>query len=204
MWNGSCWSAAQRGALVSVGHRGGTRAGCSSPPMPLWWPRNEARAFPGVPLGGTARSGRWRIELFIRPRRRGRGDRTIHSVITVPNLLSPRFSVPVQFSAGAGTVIVVPAPFIGRPIRVTSLQATAVPSSAGVGTFAIGLASGPASTTGVITRTVPVSGAPVEVRLRNNKYVQPVLAVAGTELAVITLTNCTITGVIMMTVMSAF
>jgi len=28
----SCWSAAQRGALVSVGCRGGTRAGCSSPP----------------------------------------------------------------------------------------------------------------------------------------------------------------------------
>ena len=40
----SGWSAAQRGALVSVGHRGGTRAGCSSPPMPLWWPRNEACA----------------------------------------------------------------------------------------------------------------------------------------------------------------
>ena len=38
------WSAAQRGALVSVGCRGGTRAGCSSPPMPLRWPRNEARA----------------------------------------------------------------------------------------------------------------------------------------------------------------
>ena len=36
MWNGSCtkkqgWSAAQRGALVSVGCRGGTRAGCKFP-----------------------------------------------------------------------------------------------------------------------------------------------------------------------------
>ena len=36
------WSAAQRGVLVSVGHRGGTRVGCSSLPMPLRWPRNEA------------------------------------------------------------------------------------------------------------------------------------------------------------------
>jgi hypothetical protein len=61
------WSAAQRGALVSVGHRGGTRAGCSFPPMPLWWPRNEACATRGVGLVPTARSGRWRIELFIRP-----------------------------------------------------------------------------------------------------------------------------------------
>ena len=60
------WSAAQRGALVSVGHRGGTRAGCSSPPMPLRWPRNEARAHRAWPRP-TARSGRWRIELFIRP-----------------------------------------------------------------------------------------------------------------------------------------
>jgi hypothetical protein len=63
------WSAAQRGALVSVGHRGGTRAGCSSLPMPLRWPRNEARgaSLPrGTPVP-TARSGRWRIELFIRP-----------------------------------------------------------------------------------------------------------------------------------------
>ena len=66
----SGWSAAQRGALVSVGRRGGTRAGCSSPPMPLRRPRNEARGGP-PPVGPstvpTARSGRWRIELFIRP-----------------------------------------------------------------------------------------------------------------------------------------
>jgi hypothetical protein len=58
--NGSCgctpvgrgiglrWSATQRGVLVSVGYRGGTSAGNRSPPMPLRWPRNEARAFTGV------------------------------------------------------------------------------------------------------------------------------------------------------------
>jgi hypothetical protein len=40
------WSAAQRGALVSVGRRGGTRAGCSFPPMPSRRPRNEARGAP--------------------------------------------------------------------------------------------------------------------------------------------------------------
>ncbi|CAM6106098.1 unnamed protein product [Calypogeia fissa] len=34
-------------------------------PMPSGWPRNEARAF-GRP-SGSARSGRWRIELSIRP-----------------------------------------------------------------------------------------------------------------------------------------
>lgn len=32
MWNGSRWSAAQRGVLVSVGYRGGTSAGNRSPP----------------------------------------------------------------------------------------------------------------------------------------------------------------------------
>ena len=45
MRNGSCWSAARRGALVSVGWRGGTRAGSSCPPMPSCRPRDEARAF---------------------------------------------------------------------------------------------------------------------------------------------------------------
>ena len=32
MWNGSRWSAAQRGVLVSVGYRGGTSAGNRFPP----------------------------------------------------------------------------------------------------------------------------------------------------------------------------
>jgi hypothetical protein len=65
MRNGESWSAAQRGALVSVGYPGGTTAGFCRLPMPSGWPRNEARAF-GRPLG-PARSGRWRIELSIRP-----------------------------------------------------------------------------------------------------------------------------------------
>ena len=51
------WSAAQRGALVSVGCHGGTRAGCSSPSMPLWRPRNEARAPSWGVLSGNCALG---------------------------------------------------------------------------------------------------------------------------------------------------
>jgi hypothetical protein len=50
MRNGESWSAAQRGALVSVGYPGGTRAGFCRLRMPSGWPREEARAF-GRPFG---------------------------------------------------------------------------------------------------------------------------------------------------------
>jgi hypothetical protein len=69
----SSWSAAQRGALVSVGCRGGTNRGVPDPKvlpskvMPLRRPRNEAREYSYSWFRPTARSGRWRIELFIRP-----------------------------------------------------------------------------------------------------------------------------------------
>jgi hypothetical protein len=64
----SGWSAAQRGALVSVGRRAGTRAGSSRPAHAA--AAAEERSARGPPRGTrvpTARSGRWRIELFIRP-----------------------------------------------------------------------------------------------------------------------------------------
>jgi hypothetical protein len=49
MRKGASWSATQRGALVSVGWPGRTRAGLCHPPMPSGWPRNKARAFGRLP-----------------------------------------------------------------------------------------------------------------------------------------------------------
>jgi hypothetical protein len=60
------WSAAQRGALVSVGRRGGTRAGFVAR-LCRCVGRGTKRAPLEAGLRAPARSGRWRIELSIRP-----------------------------------------------------------------------------------------------------------------------------------------
>ena len=61
-----------RRSTRGAGQRGPTRrdkSGLCCPPMPLRWPRDEARAFLGrrASSEAPARSGRWRIELSIRP-----------------------------------------------------------------------------------------------------------------------------------------
>ena len=66
------WSAAQRGALVSVGCRGGTSAGNRFPPHAVAAAEERSMRHPlladvAPSKGSTACSGRWRIELFIRP-----------------------------------------------------------------------------------------------------------------------------------------
>ena len=139
---------------------------------------------------------------------RGRSNQEVHKVVTVPTLLRPTFSVPVQFQVTASGNITLPTGLNGHPIRVTSMRATAVAANnATSGTFTIELGSGVSGGAGVRTRNVCVSSSPIEIQLRNNKYVQPVNGVAGgsgTVLAAIAMSNCVIVGVIMVTVMSSF
>ena len=66
------WSAAQRGALVSVGQPGGTTAGCKCSAHAVGLAEERSMRHPlladvAPSKGSTACSGRWRIELFIRP-----------------------------------------------------------------------------------------------------------------------------------------
>ena len=67
MRNGASWSAARRGALVSVGWRGGTRAGCSWPADAVAPAEERSARHPVAGFLAPARSRRWRSGLSIRP-----------------------------------------------------------------------------------------------------------------------------------------
>lgn len=125
-------------------------------------------------------------------------------VVTVPTLLRPTYSVPVSFDMTASGDILVPSSLLGRSHRVTSMRATAISSNAGPGNLTIGLANGAANNISVQTRTIPVTSAPIEIILRNNRFVQHSNAAGTTILATLGMTNCRLIGVIMVSVLGTF
>jgi len=145
-------------------------------------------------------------------RRRNNNERPM-AVITVPTMLAPTFSVPVEFSVTATTMITLPSNLILRNIRITSIRCTAVPTAAGGGQVRIEflqpiqLATSPTVITR-ISRLIPVSGGSVELAMRNDKRVQHATfggGIAAPSVVRITTTgSILVSGVYMVSVMGPF